>query len=242
MGRTSRTFCLFRLCNVSVDCRRVLRRRPGWQCLKKENGSLDHSDDDIARPTAQYPSAEITPAEFETFVTSLFTGIGNEGGVSNLLIQNHEVVRGSDGTYDFDATVRYDLAGMAFLVIVEAKLHKNPIKRETVQVLHQKLQSVGAHKAVLISTAPFQRGAVEFALTHGIALVTVTEGRFLYETKSASASQALTRAEAGDRFGVPAFVGHAYSSGRTEGWTSMTLLSPNYPEHLAKHLLAQVPQ
>jgi hypothetical protein len=35
---------------------------------------------------------------------------------------------------NFDATVRYELAGMAFLTLVEAKLHKNPIKRETVQV------------------------------------------------------------------------------------------------------------
>jgi Restriction endonuclease len=56
------------------------------------------------------------------------------------------VVEGRDGTYDFDATVRYELAGVAFLILVEAKLHKNPIKRETVQVLHQKLQSVGAQK------------------------------------------------------------------------------------------------
>ena len=31
-------------------------------------------------------------------------------------------------------------------------MHKNPIKRETVQVLHQKLQSVGAQKGVLVST------------------------------------------------------------------------------------------
>lgn len=87
--------------------------------------------------------------------------------------------RASTGTFDFDATARYQFAGMSFLVLVEAKLHKNPIKRELVLVLYQKILSVGAHKGVMVSTAPYQAGAVAFAKTHGIALVTVTEGRFI---------------------------------------------------------------
>jgi restriction endonuclease Mrr len=149
--------------------------------------ALSYSDDRMEpwrSPTttlpAHHPPADITPAEFEVFVTSLFDALEDSGAISNLRVQNHEVIRGVDGTYDFDATARYELAGMSFLVLVEAKHHKNPIKRETVQVLHQKLQSVGAQKAVVVSTAPFQMGALEIALTHGIALVTVTEGRFTY--------------------------------------------------------------
>jgi hypothetical protein len=147
------------------------------------------------------------------------------------------VIRGVDGEYDFDATVRYELAGMAFLTLVEAKLHKNPIKRETVQVLHQKLLSVGAHKAVLVSTAPFQAGALRFAVTHGIALVTVTEGRFTYETRAAVQPPPLTREQARDDFGLPTFVGHGYSTGDERGSISVMLMSPEYPEYLAEHLL-----
>jgi Restriction endonuclease len=192
----------------------------------------------VARPTAHYPPADITPAEFEIFVTSLFDAIDEGGAPTNLRIQNHEMVRGADGTYDFDATVRYELAGMAFLVIVEAKLHKNPIKRETVQVLYQKFQSVGAQKAVLVSTAPFQRGALDFALAHGIALVTVTEGRFTFETKAAATPRALTRQEAQRRYGIPTFVGHVYSRGESVGSIGVTLMSPEHPEYLRQHLLA----
>jgi hypothetical protein len=43
---------------------------------------------------------------------------------------------------------------MDFLMLVEAKRHKNPIKRELVQVLHSKLRSVGAHKAAMIAPRP----------------------------------------------------------------------------------------
>lgn len=193
-------------------------------------------DEAIARPTAHYPPADLTPAEFEDFVTSLFDALKLSDVVVNLRIENHEVIRGTDGTYDFDATVRYELGGMDFLIVVEAKRHKNPIKRETVQVLHQKFQSVGAHKAVLVSTAPFQQGALEFAFVHGIALVTVTEGRFTYETRGALPPPVLSREQARER-GIPTFVGHVYSRGDRPGSVGVTVVSPEYPEYLAEHLL-----
>ena len=104
--------------------------------------------------------------------------------VDDLAVTVHEKILGADGAYDFDATVRYRFAGMAFLVVVEAKLHRNPIKRELVQVLHQKILSVGAHKGVMVATSAYQTGAVEFAKAHGIALVTVTESRFVFATRN----------------------------------------------------------
>lgn len=199
---------------------------------------MSDSEETIARSTAHYPPADLAPAEFERFVTSLFEALERDGAIANLRIRNHEIIRGVDGTYDFDATVRYELAGgMRFLVLVEAKQHKNPIKRETVQVLHQKLLSVGAQKAVLVSSAPFQQGALQFALVHGIALVTVTEGRFTYQTRTAAPLAPLSREQAAQSFGLPTFVGHAYSAGRQPGSIGVALISPEYPEHLAKHLL-----
>lgn len=193
-------------------------------------------DDSIARATARYQPAQLSPPEFELFVASLFESLAGTRAISELRVQSHEVIRGVDGEYDFDATVRFDLAGMEFLILVEAKCHRNPIKRELVQVLHQKLQSVGAQKAVLVSTAPFQSGALEFALTHGIALVTVTEGRFTYETKSAEQLPVLSPDEAAE-YGLPVFVGHGYSRGESPGSVRVTVMSPEHPEYLAEHFL-----
>ncbi len=144
---------------------------------------------------------------------------------------------GVDGEYDFDATVRFSMGGMNFLVLAEAKRHKNPVKRELVQVLNDKLRSVGAQKAVMISTAPYQSGALEYAKVHGIALVTVTEGRFTYETKAAYGVPPMTRQQARERLGLPDFVGHAYGPGEEEGSTRVTLISPEYPDCIAEVLL-----
>src|SRR4051794_5122992 len=132
-------------------------------------------DQDVAYETAHYPPADMSPAEFEQFVVELLDSV--TGLVDGLSVVLHDKLEGTDGTYDFDATVRFGFGGLHFLVLVEAKRHKNPIKRELVQVLHDKLRSVGAQKAAMIATTSYQRGALDYAKTHGIALATVTEGR-----------------------------------------------------------------
>jgi hypothetical protein len=96
---------------------------------------------------------------------------------------------------------------MDFLIVVEAKLHSNPIKRELVQILQSKAQSVGAHKAVMVSTAAFQSGAIAFATTHRIALVRMTEGRYTFETRALTKPPPMTREQARALLGLPTFVG-----------------------------------
>jgi hypothetical protein len=175
----------------------------------------------------RYPPADLTPREFEEWVGDVFASVGP--GIDDLRVQLHERVTGNDGSYEFDATVRYRWAGLDFLVLVEAKRHANPIKRELVQALHSKIQSVGAHKGVLISTAPFQRAAVEFANAHRIALVSLTEGRFTFETRALAPRPTLSRDQALDLFGLPAFVGYYLGAGDTSDSIRMILISTDQP-------------
>jgi len=194
-------------------------------------------DDDrqTARETAHFPAADITPAEFERYVVGLLEAVAPS--VEDFTVTLHDRIEGSDGLYDFDATVRFKLGGMHFVVVVEAKRHSHPIKRELVQVLHDKLRSVGAHKAAMLATSPYQRGALEYATKHGIALATVTEGRFTYETRSLDVVPALDRQTAMDRFGLPEFVAHSYRPGGSPRSTRVTLLSEAHPSYVAEELL-----
>jgi hypothetical protein len=80
---------------------------------------MTEADDDmVARPTASYPPPEMTPAEFEGFVDLIRAA---NSDVSDLDIRLHDKITGNDGTYDFDATIRFKFDGMAFLLLVEAK-------------------------------------------------------------------------------------------------------------------------
>src|SRR5215510_4705136 len=108
--------------------------------------SSDIDDTGVDFVTAFHPPADISPAQFEEFVAQLFNSAAQT--VDDLDVAVHEPITGVDGTYNFDAVVRYRWAGTSFLVIVEAKRHKNPVKREAVQALHQKAQSIGATKAL----------------------------------------------------------------------------------------------
>ena len=196
-------------------------------------GSLDDEKVDrwvVTRP----PAVDMTPAEFEAFVAEVLEAASP--GLENYEVRAHEVIRGVDGEYDFDATVRFSVLGMDYLLLVEDKRHKDPIKREQLQPLHQKLQSVGAQKAVMISTAPFQRGAIVFAKTHGIALVMVSEGRFTFETRAAAPRPAMSREEARERCGIPTFVAVCFGPGDTPRSTMITTIDPNDTRRIQKDI------
>jgi hypothetical protein len=182
-----------------------------------------------------YPPADITPSEFEEWIGELYAAATPR--VDNLRVTVHETLHGVDGSFDIDATVRYMFGGMNFLVLVEAKRHKNAIKRELVQALQSKVQSVGAQKGVMLATAGFQRGAIAFAAVHGIALVSVTEGRFLYETRSALRPAPLSREQAREQWGLPTFAGHCYEQSESPDSIMTTLISTDEPEYIRVLLL-----
>ncbi|MGO4120696.1 restriction endonuclease [Arthrobacter sp. YAF16] len=189
---------------------------------------------DVAFEMTRYPpAAQMSASEFEEFVVATLRSLNNT--VDNLEVKLHEVVEGTDGTYDMDAVMHFDVNGMTFRVLIEAKRHKNPIKREVVQILHQKVLSAGAQKGLIVATAPFQRGALDFAKAHGVALVVVSEGRFTYETRSADPAAAPSH-ESAARMGIPAFVGHAYRSSANGRGTQVSVISREYPEYLLEVL------
>ena len=196
-------------------------------------------DPSETRFAARYPVADITPAEFESFVADLLGCVSSS--VENLVVTSHEVIDGVDGTFDFDATLRFRFGGMDFLIVVEAKRYTGPVKREKVQILRDKAISVGAQKAVLISTSYFQSGAIRYAKTHGIALVFVTEGRFTFETRAAQPSPPLTREQALEMFEIPVFVGVHIGPGNTEGSTMLSVIGSDDPERVREIILPGLP-
>jgi restriction system protein len=131
----------------------------------------------------QYGPVTLTPLEFEQFVASALARQGV--GLRNFAVHHLERLEGVDGEYIMDVTARFDALGADFLVLVECKHLKRPVERDVVQVLADKVRSVGAQKGMLFATAGFQRGALEYARRHGIALVQVADGRTSYETRSA---------------------------------------------------------
>jgi restriction system protein len=125
---------------------------------------------------------ELTPEQFEREVEKQISAMGVS--LSEFKVRRLERIPSADGVYEIDVTARFEALGANFLVLIECKHHKNPIKREVVQVLNDRLRAVGAQKGMIFSTAQYQRGALEYAKTHGIALARVVDGSVLFESKS----------------------------------------------------------
>ena len=198
--------------------------------------AYDDSEARYDRFLQRYPIGDLTPEELESWVADVLQSVGDEEGVSHLVVEAHERVAGVDGTYDLDATVRFRALGLDFLGVVEVKQHRNPIKRELVQVLHAKIQSLGAQKGIMFSTAHFQSGALEYAKVHGIALVFVTEGRLTIERRSATDLPAVPK-ETATEWGVPPVAGTYFGPGDSANSTACVYIGPDRSDLVSRCLL-----
>lgn len=125
---------------------------------------------------------QVMPEEFEKMVVEYIRALGMP--LKDFEIKHQAPLNSPDGEFNMDAVATFEALGADFLVLVECKHHKNPIKRELVQVLADKLSSTHGQKAIFFSTAPFQKGAIEYAVARRIALVHFTEGGPIVETRA----------------------------------------------------------
>jgi restriction system protein len=129
----------------------------------------------------EYPRPVLSPEEFELLTKRILDA--ESSGLRDYRSSHRETIVGSDGEYEFDITVRFSAMGADYLTLVECKHYKHRVKREVVQTLLQKMHSTGANKGIIFTTADFQSGAIEFAKSHGIALVKIADGRSSYLVK-----------------------------------------------------------
>lgn len=130
----------------------------------------------------QYDPVQLTPRNFEIEVRRFLVGLGTN--LSNFQALHDQVITKPDGDYQIDVYVTFEALGADFKVLIECKHHKRPVERQLVQVLHDRLASVGAHKGMIFSTGGFQSGALRYAKEHGIACVHVMDGKAVYGQKS----------------------------------------------------------
>lgn len=132
-------------------------------------------------------NATLTSKQFEVQIEKLLKEWG--GDLLQLEVRRLEKIQGVDGEYEIDVTVRFEvLNGAKFLILAECKHYKtSSIEREKVQILKDKIQSIGAHKGMIFSTAAFQNGAIKYAEKHGIALIRITDGSAAWYAKSEAA-------------------------------------------------------
>lgn len=128
------------------------------------------------------PHTEIAPTEFEKLIHDYLSNLGEKLNYFKA-IHNLNIIK-VDGNYQIDVYAEFEAFGGVIKVLIECKKYKYSVKRDTVQLLFDKLRATGSHKGMIFSTSGFQSGAIKFAEEHGIALIKVFEGKLNYFTKS----------------------------------------------------------
>lgn len=167
---------------------------------------------------------ELTPEQFEREVKTMLEGA--RAHLKAFEANHREKLEGSEGVYEIDVTVRFEALGAEMLILVECKHQRSPVKREVVQVLYDRIRATGAHKGMIFATTTFQRGAIEYANAHGIALVRVAEGKTFYVTKAFD-----TSAEPPAWANIPSYMGY-FISLTDEGNLRYNLVSVRHSDAL----------
>lgn len=115
----------------------------------------------------------ISPTEFEVFCMELLKNYATEEHLRDFNIEHNVKQQAEDGTYQLDIIARFTALDVELKILCECKQYTSPVKRERVELLESRLKSLGMHKGILLSTSGFQRGAIQYAKAHGIALIQV---------------------------------------------------------------------
>lgn len=73
--------------------------------------------------------------------------------------------------HQIDVSVVFSLAGVRVIVLVECKCYSRRVQVNDVLEFATRLEDIGGHKGIIVSTVGFQEGAKKLAKSKGIALV-----------------------------------------------------------------------
>lgn len=126
--------------------------------------------------------AQLDAKTFEIQVKDMLSA--SKRSIKCFEVKNRVDLGSEENSYEIDVLATFEFMGADFKVLVECKHHKHPIKREVVQILNDRIRELGCQKGMIFATSGFQSGAISYALEHGIALITVVEGKSTYHTRS----------------------------------------------------------
>lgn len=127
-------------------------------------------------------SVEVTPKEYELQVVEWLKNTGLD--LTDFSLNHLVLLSGQGGEYEFDAVSEFSIFnGAKIKVLIECKRYNRPVEREIILSIYSKLCDVGANKAMIFSTSGFQKGALEYAASRGIATITFIDGKSNYHTR-----------------------------------------------------------
>jgi hypothetical protein len=94
---------------------------------------------------------------------------------AKVTFDDHVVGRRTNRKRQLDVSLRFNHSYYDYFVVVECKDYEGRVPIDELEAFRTKLEDVGAHKGIMVSSEGFQEGAEATARAYGIDLFTLTE-------------------------------------------------------------------
>ena len=111
------------------------------------------------------------PKDYELFVRQVMESL------VGVTVHHQRVYTGrmSKRKIKVDVSFNYTIAkGADVLFLVECKCYKHSVSVDEVEEFYTKIDDIGAHKGIMVTTLGYQKGTIKVAKARGIALALIT--------------------------------------------------------------------
>lgn len=113
-------------------------------------------------------------------VKSLLQAKLKDDGLSKLCAFHLKKYRGKSGQeHEIDVSFEVALGELDLLILVECKEYARKVGVEDIMTFSYRMQDIGAHKGLIVTTTGFQEGAVKIAKAQRIGLLVAVKGKIV---------------------------------------------------------------
>ena len=117
-----------------------------------------------------------TGRSYEILTQVIFQSILGQKEFPNLVVKRNVTLRGRTGSHQIDIYWRFEVGGVPFEVIVQAKDWQRRVDQLHLLAFRQILDDLpGQPRGIFVTRSGYQKGAREFALAHGILIYELRE-------------------------------------------------------------------
>ncbi len=117
----------------------------------------------------------MTYLEYELFIKTHFEKQLQKSFKKSIKVEHQKELISSEGLkYKIDLHFKFYIEDSEYLTIIECKNWKSRVTRNILNSFDSIRNSLRAHKAIVVTTNGFQKGAIEFAKTNHIGLYKIT--------------------------------------------------------------------
>jgi len=117
-----------------------------------------------------------TGKPYEVLVKAIFQAIHNQEEVATLIVERNKTLRGKTTPHQIDVYWKFEKGGIPYEAVVQAKDWLSRVKLGQLLEFKGVLDDLpGQPRGIFVTRSGYQRGAKEFAATHGIILYELDE-------------------------------------------------------------------